>query len=151
MRSWGLRFTGGGSRLIGTLVLAAGVMLACGVVSGCRGSGSGRAPPKAISASYDGPPVEVESSGPQHVVVFQAPSAGWSFTMDRSEPARRTTDVFLTATRPNPAFMHAQQVVPLRAGTGVPADKPVDVYVRVLDFGRAGGSEPYRPASRSHP
>jgi hypothetical protein len=148
MRSWRLRFMGD-SRRIGTAALAAGVMLASAASPGCRGSGTGRAPPKAISASYDGPPVQVESSGPQHVVILQAPSAGWAFTMDRSEPARGTTDVFLSATRPNPAFMHAQQVVPLRAGSGVAAGKPLDVYVRVLDFGNAGGSEPYRFATRA--
>ncbi len=131
-------------RLIGLGTLAAGLIVASGTLPACKGSG--RRPVKATpgASSYDGPPVEVDASGPQHVIVFQAPSAGWSFSMDRAESTLRVTEVFVTATRPNPAFMYTQQVVHLRAGTGVDAKKPVDVYIRVLDYGARAGSEPYR-------
>lgn len=141
---------GRGPRVIGWAALAAGVAIGLSALPGCKG-GTRRPVKAAAPATYDGPPISVESSGAHHVVVLTAPSAGWAFTMDRSEPALRSTEVFLTATRPNPAFMHAQQVVPLRAGTGVDAAKPVDVYVRFLDFGASpsGSAGAYRLVTRA--
>jgi hypothetical protein len=96
---------------------------------------------KSPSGVYDGPACTLDSSGNQHVVVLQAPSAGWTFSLDRAERKLRTTELFFTATRPDPAFMHAQHVVSLRAGTGVESDRTVIVYVRVAEHGIKPRSE----------
>ena len=114
--------------------------------SGCR-SGT-RPPPKSVTP-HVGPVVELDSTGPQHVAVLRAPSAGWAFTLDRTEPAPNGVEVFVTATRPNPAFMHAQVECLLRAGTGVGTSRPVALFVRVLDFAGGDRSAPYHPADRA--
>ncbi len=127
------------ARWIGLWGLAAGIVCSAGVLPACKGGG--RRPVKSSSGVYDGPPVTLDSSGSQHVVVLQAPSAGWTFSLDRAERKLRGTELFLTATGPDPAFMHAQHVVSLRAGTGVESDRPVVVYVRVTEHGTRPRSE----------
>lgn len=134
------------TRRLRTLSIGLCALLAAVSAGGCR---SGTSPPSKAVSPYAGPVVEIDSTGPQHVAVLRAPSAGWSFTLDRTEPAPGGVEVFVTATRPNPAFMHAQVECFLRAGTGVGSGRPLSLYVRTADFGGAAAGMPYHPAARA--
>lgn len=126
---------------IGSALAAAATLAAIIAPAGC--SGGGRRPPRAAATPYAGPDVRVDSSGPDHIVTFQASSTGWAFTVDAVQPKSGVTEVYASATRPNPAFMQAQVVTPLSVGTGVDARTPIAVRVRVLDFGARAGEQPY--------
>jgi hypothetical protein len=119
---------------------------AVGAICGCR---SGTRPPPKTVTPYAGPVVEVDSSGAQHMAVLRAPSAGWAFTLDRTEPSPNGVEVFVTATRPNPAFMHAQVECLLRAGAGVGSSRPIGVFVRIVNFGSDPGGVAYHASARA--
>lgn len=120
-------------------------LAAAAILGAC--AGGRRSEPRASHVPYAGPVVRLDSTGPQHVAVLDAPSAGWAFTLDAVEPKSGTTEAFVTATRPDPAFMHAQVVTPLSVGTGVASNKPMTLLVRVLDFGVPGRGTPYARAA----
>lgn len=128
-------------RWIGSALAAAATLVAMSPAGGC--AGGGRRAPRTATTPYAGPDIRVDSSGPAHVVIFQAPSTGWSFAVDLVQPKSRVTEVYTSATRPNPAFMHAQVVTPLSVGTGVDARSPIAVRVRVLDHGIRPDAQPY--------
>jgi len=117
------------------------IIAAVSLLSACAGRGVSRS-----AEPYSGPPITAEAIAGQHVVVLNAPSVGWSFTLDQTEREVDHTDVFLTATRPNPAMMHTQALVRHEVGTTVPASTAVEVFVRVLEYGEKAGSQPYRRA-----
>lgn len=121
--------------LIGLIAATASLLPGC--------AGGRRAEPRASPVPYAGPDIRLDSTGSQHVAVLHAPSAGWSFALDAVEPRSAGTDAFVTATRPDPAFMHAQVVTPLSVGTGVASNKPITLLVRVLDFGAPGRGASY--------
>lgn len=99
--------------------------------------------------AYSGPQIAVDSSGPQHIVVLSAPSAGWQVALDRVKPSLEATEVFVTLTRPNPAYMHAQQIVEQRLASTVQKRDSIRVLARIVDFGASPADAPYRQAARS--
>jgi hypothetical protein len=99
--------------------------------------------------AYAGPALSVDSRGPQHVVVITAPSAGWEITFDRAKPSLGFTEVYITARKPNPAYMHAQATVEQRLGSAVDAKTPIRVLVRVVDYTSTADAAPYRQAGAS--
>lgn len=122
--------------LVATLALAG---------AGCAGEsgGIGDSNASAQSLIYAGPPVAIESDGPNYMVVVTTPSGGWSLIWDeRAEEA-----VYLTLRRPDRAFFHTQQVVGHRVGSGVPVGGPLAVHVRVLDHGEPAADQPYALAA----
>lgn len=72
-------------------------------------------------------------SGGRHLLIMQVPTGGWSFTIDKAEITPEGRRIFVTVRRPDPAFMHTQAFVELRALSEVPADTPVEIVARVLD------------------
>lgn len=126
---------------IGSMVLAALLVL--------EGCASGNRPPRAKDSGYAGPPISVEESGSQHIVVLTAPTAGWSFSLDEVRDRMGGKDVFVTVRRPNPAYLHAQAEVVQNLGTEVASNVPLEVYARVLDHDTKNGSLSYYHAAES--
>lgn len=100
-------------------------------------------------APYSGPPVTIESSGPQHRIILTAPSAGWTVALDTTARRLNHTDAFITVVRPNPAFNHAQALITQEVGTAISTTQPVEAYIRSLDFGEKAGDQPYHFAGRA--
>ena len=79
------------------------------------------------------PPVMIDAASGRHLVVMRVPTGGWTLTIDKSEIMPDGQRVFVTARRPDPAFMHTQAFVNLRALTQVPVETNIEVVARVLD------------------
>lgn len=79
------------------------------------------------------PSIRLDRASGRHLVVMHVPTGGWTFTVDKAEVMPEGRRVFVTARRPDPAFMHTQAFVELRALTDVPVDTPIEVVARVLD------------------
>ena len=79
------------------------------------------------------PPIMLDTASGRHLVVMRVPTGGWTLTIDKAEIIPDGQRVFVTARRPDPAFMHTQAFVNLRALTQVPAETNVEVVARVLD------------------
>lgn len=109
---------------------------------------AGRKPPPSVAAEpYDGPPATLDSAGPAHVVVFDAPSPGWTPGLDQVREDWRHMAVYITLRSPDPTFLYPTAVARLQVGTGVTSATPVRVFVRVLDFNtRSNDASPYRLA-----
>ena len=107
------------------------------------GCGSSEKPPTIAREPYSGPPISLDTSGSQAVVVFQAPSGGWAAQVDRTARELERTEVFITARRPNPAFQQSQALVEHRLATGVLSSTAVAVYLRVLRHDEQPGDQPY--------
>ena len=89
------------------------------------------------------PPIRLSQTGGRHLVIMQAPTGGWTFTIDRAEITSEGRRLFVTARRPDPAFMHTQAFVELRALSEVPVDTSVEVVARVLDRHQRTDSQVY--------
>ena len=89
----------------------------------------------------------LDASGPQHVVVIEAPTPGWVATLDRVAEQFRHNAVFLTLRRPNPGFLYPQVIVEQRVATTAPSGAPVKVYARVLAPEKKDSSAPYTMAA----
>lgn len=100
------------------------------VLSACAGG-----PKISETTPYGGPPMEVDSSRRVHQLVMQAPSAGWTLTLDRTIEHEGVQRVFATIRRPDPRFVYAMQVVTQHIATSIPSDQPLEVFVRTMDFG----------------
>ena len=101
------------------------------------------------TGEYRGPEIRIDSTGPRHILVLTAPTAGWSFTFDQVRPAFGHHELFVTVISPNPAAAHAQVVVEQRLGTTVDSGTPLTVFVRNLEHGQGPGARPYQLAGRS--
>jgi hypothetical protein len=92
------------------------------------------------------PPIRLDQTGGaggRHLVVMQVPTGGWTVTIDRAEVTPDGRRIFVTARRPDPAFMHTQAFVELRALSEVPVDTRVEVVARVLDRHQRTDSQVY--------
>ena len=117
------------------------IIPAVSLLSGCASTAR---PVYTSAAAYDGPPMTAKGSAGQHVIVMTAPTSGWSLALDLTRPALDRTEVFLTATRPDPAKMQAQMLVTHEVGTTVSTSSAMDVYARVLGFGERAGEQAYQ-------
>ncbi len=133
--------------LIGTLLFAAGVSIA--LVAPLASCGGGASIDKDTNSPYQGPEISIDSAGPQHIILVQAPSAGWTVVFDQTRPALGTTEVFVSLIRPNPAFQHAQAVVEQRLGSTVASNSRINVFARVCDHGADPKDFAYRSAGRA--
>ncbi|MCC5823849.1 MAG: hypothetical protein LAT64_08880 [Phycisphaerales bacterium] len=79
------------------------------------------------------PAVKLDQASGRHLIVMHVPTGGWTLNIDRAEVTPEGRRVFITARRPDPAFMHTQAFVELRALTEVPVDTHIEVVARVLD------------------
>lgn len=106
------------------------------VVGGCAGTPK----PQGDVVQTDGASLRLDSTGSTHQVIFTAPSAGWSLAFDRAESASDAQRVYITARKPDPAMLHAQQLVDLRLDTTVPSTKRIHLHYRVMNHGQASGT-----------
>lgn len=90
-------------------------------------------PPEAIDARYEGPKLTLDSSGPQHTLKMDAPTAGWQVVVDRVVERHRVQDVFLTIRRPDPRFHFKQVPVTQIVAVPVPSSQTVRISARTLD------------------
>ena len=101
------------------------------------------------SVSYEGPEIRGSQAAGKHTVVLTAPSGGWAFRLDETRPKLEATQVFVTAQRPNPAYMQTQALVQHEVTTGVAVDQKIKVFARVLDHDESSG--PYRQVTGAEP
>lgn len=128
----------GGRRGIRVLGVGLGVGLALALAGGMLPACRAVRPPwrdrEAIIDTLPGiPPMTLDAMSGRHLVVMRAPTGGWTLHIDKDELRPDGRRVYLTARRPDPAFVHTQALVDLRALTDVPADTPVKLVARVLD------------------
>ena len=99
--------------------------------------------PSIASQPYEGPQIRRSEAAGKHTLILTAPSGGWSFTVDQTRRTLEHTEVFVTAKRPNPAYMTTQALVDHEVTTGIATDQPITPFARVLDHNQDSG--PYRP------
>lgn len=128
------------------------ILVALGLAAGCQttaGSGSAGGEQREIdrSARHEWPPVSLDSSGREHVIVMQGPNPGWRLELDAVQATRGGRVVYATARQPDPERMYPQVITNLRLGTTVASTEPVELVVRLAPHeGDAAG--PYQPAAR---
>lgn len=115
------------------------------------GCGSTQGPPPPSDAAFQGPPVSIEQANAKHIVVVQAPSAGWTIERDATQEQQKRWDVYITLREPDPRFMYTQQVVSLRVATDVRSAEAIRVLARVVPFGDTSNETPHHPAASSGP
>lgn len=120
-----------------------GVAAAAVWLGGCASGGK----PGTDAGAYEGPPLRVDSGGPSHVLVLEAPQSGYSFLHDRTVEERERVLVFVTVEGPNPQMVYTQALVEQRLGTGVPRATPLAVYARYVPYGGKGAA--HRRAAES--
>jgi hypothetical protein len=108
------------------------------LLSGCAST----AAPQVESGSYTGPGISDDTSGPTHTLVLTAPTGGWAFALDQVRKEFDHERIFVTVTRPDPAYMQTQALVRHEVGTGVPTDRPIKVFARIAQAG--GEKGPYQ-------
>lgn len=83
------------------------------------------------------------------VIVAMAPSVGWQVRYDGQRREQDAHAIFITMTRPNPKYTHAQVVTGHRIGTQIRIGEPMLLYVRVLEYGEdpISSKKLYRPAT----
>jgi hypothetical protein len=119
---------------VAALLLSAAAALPLLTV-GCASSPA----PRIESGQYQGPAIADDTSGPTHTLVLTAPTGGWAFALDQVRKEFDYERVFVTVTRPNPAYMQTQALVRHEVGTGVPSDRPIRVFVRTGQAGEDKG------------
>jgi hypothetical protein len=129
-----------------SIIAGGGLLLLSAALPGC---GSEKAQLVTSAEPYQGPPLSMDSSGPQHIAILAAPTSGWAAQLDQTRRQLGSMDVFITARKPNPAFAQTQTVVQHRIATSVPATEDATVYLRVLEFNQDPAKEPYRLAARA--
>jgi len=105
------------------------------------GCASSAPPPPTTETPFEGPAVTIDSSGPEHVAVVEAPTPGWQVTVARVMPAYGHRAAYLQMRRPYPGAMYAQVIVTQRVALGVASTEPVRVYARAMNFEDARSSE----------
>lgn len=83
---------------------------------------------------YAGPELTIDSTGPSHAIVIQAPTPGYTVSLDAIRDRLNGREALISIRRPDPRFMVAQMIVTQRIGTDVSITTPLDVFVRQLPF-----------------
>jgi hypothetical protein len=105
--------------------------------------------PDVTPGPYAGPPLGLDASGDDYVIVVRPPTPGWVITLDREAEQYRHQAIFVTLRRPNPAFLYPQLQVEQRIATPLPPTVAVKIYARVLPFDTPADDQPYEKASES--
>ena len=117
---------------LGAAVLSVALLSVAGLV-GC-GSDGMIAPER-----YSGPALVAQPLDRQHLLVATTPGSGWEVEIDQTRKTADNTEVYVTLRRPNPAAAYAAGPVEQRVLTRVPADQPLGILARVLDYGTTEG------------
>lgn len=123
-------------------------MAACVFLIGCW---STRGLPEPSQEPFSGPPLTIDSSGPEHVLVAHLPNPGFRFTLDATRERFNRRDVFVTLRRPNPTVLYPQIVVDQRLSTTVKPETPITVYARLVEFDDPNSTVPHALAIESSP
>jgi len=85
---------------------------------------------------YTGPPVDIQTDegSDEHIVVITAPTGGWMARYDGLEPRFGRDDVFITLVSPDPTGAVTQALVTHHVDTPVDVQRPMQAWVRVLEF-----------------
>jgi hypothetical protein len=113
------------------------------------GCGSTKAIPPIANGAYAGPPMGLDGSQENYLVVIHSPTPGWVATLDRVVDQYKHKAIFITLRKPNPAYFYGQVQVEQRVGTAVLSSESVKVYVRMLSFDQRAGDEPYTLAAQA--
>ncbi len=113
---------------VSVLAAAFSLALVATLLGGCA---SPVRPPERTSDAYQGPAISIDSSGSEHVIVVQAPTAGWDIRLDRLLDGPGYTEVFVTLRMPNPLFVNAQVMVTHRLASNVATTVNCRVLARV--------------------
>ncbi len=91
---------------------------------------------------------KIEDLDGDTVVVVLAPSAGWKVRHDGNRRDKDSFSIFITMTRPDPKYAHAQVETEHRVGTTIDFGEPVQPYIRILLHGEepVEDDDLYRPA-----
>ncbi len=84
--------------------------------------------------AYAGPSLVIDSTGPTHAIIIQAPTPGHTVSLDAVRDRLGGREALITIRQPDPRFMVAQVIVTQRIGTDVPTSISLDVFVRQLAF-----------------
>ncbi len=85
----------------------AAVLCAAAGATQIFGCASRAAPPDVAADRYAGPPIHLEADPLGHIVVIEAPSGGWSVTLDGVYDAFKSREVFITAAHFNDPMLLA--------------------------------------------
>ncbi|MCH7652963.1 MAG: hypothetical protein IIB14_04735, partial [Chloroflexi bacterium] len=92
-----------------SLVSAMFAMLASGCAQTQTSTMSDGSDAPTSTAPYEGPGVTIEARSTTHAVVISTPTGGWSVVWDGTFDAQ--DKIHLTIRRPDPDFLHVQQIV----------------------------------------
>lgn len=129
------------------------VSLAAALLSaGCAQTPSNQSPqtPEApvSDAAYTGPAVAIESrTGFTHQVVISTPTGGWSVVWDGTFDTKER--IYLTVRQPDPEFFHIQAFVQHRINSTIASENPLEIYIRVAEFGDHSDTAPYLRAAHT--
>jgi hypothetical protein len=109
--------------------------------------------PEVAEGSHVGPPLLLDATGVNYMVVLQAPSAGYALTIDRVLERTGGSDIFATVRTPDPKYVHAQVIVTQRATVPLASSARARLCARVLGADEEGEADEYRvvtpePAAR---
>lgn len=122
-------------------LLSAAILPALLVLAGCWWGGTKRFHEH---GTLQAPPMRLKEANGRHVVLFRAPTPGWTIEYDRTVRTDTDVRVLVTIRRPDPTVLMPQVIVPKNLATPVRADQAIEVYGRVLDFDSKGSETPYR-------
>jgi hypothetical protein len=122
-----------------------GVLCVVAALPGCVS----RNIPEVAEGSHVGPPLTLDASGANYVVMLEAPSAGYGLTVDRVLERAGGSDIFATVRTPDPKYVHAQMIVTLRAAVPLATSSPARLCVRVLGADEEGERDGYRVVTTS--
>ena len=128
--------------------ILAAALLICSILIGCRGTAG---PPVPNPEPFTGPPITIDSGGPEHVLVAQLPNPGYRFALDAVREDFNHRDVFVTFRRPSPTVIYPQVLVQQRLATGVKSQIPITVYARVVDYDATSTRNSHAKAAESSP
>jgi|GEM_PF-2975797 len=113
-------------------------------IAGCT---SAVEPPDRTSDAFVGPSVSVDSSGPLHVIIVQAPTAGWDVRLDRLLDGPGYTEAFITLREPNPLFVNAQVIAEHRLTSNIASTVECRVFARIRPHAEEDFDGAYAPAA----
>lgn len=91
------------------------------------------------------PPIRIDDSQDVHILVMQAPHAGWSFSIEKDEPTPKGKRVYITMWKPDPTMIYPQMIVEKSLRTDVRADTPIEIYGRMINFKESTRDRGYAP------
>ncbi len=128
------------------LACLAAALLASGCAQTPTSTGPDGSQAPISTAPYAGPGVAIETRSTTHGIIISTPTGGWSVVWDGTFDTQ--DKIHLTIRRPDPDFLHVQQIVEHRIDSTVPSGNPLEVFVRVVDHNDRTGSSPYLSAAR---